>query len=175
MTIAGLNDVSIPFALGGRKNGLNWLEKLAKSFFEVADEVINAFGGNGNYEAQIDARNGVLTISSQFFAQTKLLYTVGGKQPSNYADLIRASTLYDNYHSINEIQVNDYKIITDAPIRMNGEGFLALLDNNYAEINGVVCEILKVNFKDEESIAIIDYKEPFNWADGKTTVLTIND
>ena len=35
VSIRGLNDVNIPFALGVRKNQLNWLELFAKGFFEV--------------------------------------------------------------------------------------------------------------------------------------------
>ena len=174
VSIRGLNEIIIPFALGTRKNDLNWIEKLAKAFFVVADTVINTFGGNGNYAAQIQQRIGVMKLSQQFFSTSKLMYTVGGKQPSNYADLIKAGTIYNNYHKINEIEVNDYKIISDAPVRMNGQEFVTLLDNNYALIDGDVCEILTIKFKDEESIATISYKQPFDWANGKTTVLTIN-
>ena len=175
VSIRGLNEIIIPFALGTRKDSLNWLEKFAKGFFSVADEIINTFGGNGNYEAKIEARIGVLKLSQQFFSTSKLMYTVGGRQPGNYADLIKAGTIYNNYHKINEIQVNDYKIISNAPVRMNGQEFVTLLDNNYAIIDGLVCEILTIKFKDEESLATISYKQPNNWANGKTTVLTIND
>lgn len=175
VTIKGLNEIAIPFALGNRKNNLNWLEKFAKGFFEIADEVINAFGGNGNYAAQIEDRVGVMQVSQQFFSQTKLMYTVGGKQPSNYTDLIRASVIYNNYHVSNQIENNDFQIFFDAPIRMTGLEFVTLLNNNYATIDGVVCEIINIKFKDEESMAFISYKKPFDWANGKTTILTIND
>jgi len=174
VSIKGLNEVIIPFALGVRKESLNWLEKIAKGFFEVADEVINAFGGNGNYTAQIEGRIGVMKLSQQFFSTTKLMYTVGGKQPSNYVDIMSAGAIYQKYHKINEIQLNDFKIISNAPVRMNGQEFVNLLNNNFAIINGVLCEILSIQFKDEQSLSTITYKEPFNWADGKVTVLTIN-
>jgi len=175
VTIRGLNEISIPFALGGRKSGLNWLEKLAKGFFELVDGVINAFGGNGNFAAQIEARIGVMQVSQQFFSQTKMLYTIGGKQPSNYADLISAGSIYRNYHQINEIEINDFKVFINVPLRMNDQEFVTLLNNNYAEIDGVVCEILQIQYKDEQSMATISYKQPFNWANGKTNVITIND
>jgi hypothetical protein len=175
VTIKGLNEVAIPFSLAGRKSGLNWLEKFAKGFFDIADEVINGFGGNGNYSAQITNRIGVMQVSSQFFSNSKLMYTIGGKQPSNYASLIRASTIYNNYHITNQIANNDYKVFNGVPIRMTGEEFVTLLNNNYATINGVVCEILNIQFKDEQSIATISYLEPFDWANGKTSVITIND
>jgi hypothetical protein len=174
VNIKGLNDVNIPFALGVRKNGLNWLEKLAKGFFEVIDEVVNAFGGNGNLAAQITDRVGVLQISQQFFVKTKFLYTVGGKQPSNYAGLISAGVIYNNYHKINEITLNDYKIISDAPVRITSQDFVNLLDNNFAEINGVICEILTLQYLDEQSKAIISYKCPFDYANGKVEIIEIN-
>lgn len=175
VTIRGLNEVQIPFALGGRKSGLNWLEKLAKEFFEIVDGVINAFGGNGNYAAQIEDRVGVMQVSQQFFSATKMLYTIGGKQPSNYTDLISAGAIYRNYHQINEIEVNDFKVYIDVPLRMNDEEFVTLLNNNYAEIDGAICEILTIQYKDEKSMASISYKQPFDWANGKTNVITIND
>jgi hypothetical protein len=175
VSIRGLNEVIIPFALATRKDSLNWLENFAKGFFEIADEVINLFGGNGNYAAQIEARIGVMKLSQQFFQTTKLMYTVGGKQPSNYADIMKAGAIYNKYHKINEIQVNDYKIFSGVPLRLSGSEFVTLLDNNFAIIDGVVCEILNIQYKDEETLATITFKQPFDWADGKVTVLTIND
>jgi len=50
-----------------------------------------------------------------------------------------------------------------------------LLDNNFAYINGALCEILTVRFTDEQSQAVISYREPFNYAEGKVEILTIND
>lgn len=173
VSIKGLNDVNIPFALGIRKNGLNWLEKRARDFFEVVDEVVNAFGGNGNLASQITDRVGVLQISQQFFVKTKFLYTVGGKQPSNYASLIQAGEIYNKYHKINEITINDYKIISDAPVRITSQDFVNLLNNNFAEIDGVVCEILTLQYLDEQSKAIISYKCPFDYANGKVEIIEI--
>lgn len=171
VSIKGLNDVNIPFALGVRKNSLNFVEKVAKEFLEIIDGVVNAFGGNGNFAAQIENRIGVLQISQQFYSTTKLLYTVAGKQPENYTEFIQAGAIYDNYHKINEIQINDYKVIEGAPLAITDQEFLNLLDNNFAEINGQVCEILTVQYFDEVSRAEISYKCPFDYADG--TVKTI--
>jgi hypothetical protein len=175
VSIRGLNEVIIPFALGVRKNSLNWLETFARDFFILADKVLTIFGGNGNYAAQIDNRVGVMKLTQQFYGTTKLLYTVGGKQPANYTDIIKAGAIYNDYHKINQIQLNDYKIFSDVPLRLSGSEFVTLLDNNFAIIDGVVCEILNIKYKDEETLASITYKQPFDWADGKVTVLTIND
>ena len=174
VSIKGFNDVSIPFALAVRKNSLNWLEKLAKDFFEVIDDVLNTFGGNGNYSGQIANRLGVMQVSQQFYSRSKLMWTVAGKQPANYVDFIRASTIYNKFHKINEIQVNDYQIYSDIRVRMNSNDFVNLLNNNFAEIQGLICEILTVKFFEDQSFAVISYKKPFDYANGKVIVTTIN-
>lgn len=172
--IRGFNDVSISFALGVRKNKLNWLENLAAEFFEVADNIINTLGGNGNYSGQIEARIGVLQVSQQFYSRTKFLWTVNGKQPQNYANYVKASAIYNQYHVINQIANNDYLIFEDVPVRMDSEIFVNLATSNFVEIDGVNCEILKTQFFEEQRTAIITYKQPYDWANGKTTTLTIN-
>ena len=175
ITIKGFNDIAIPFALGVRKNTLNWIEKVAEGFFTFIDEVANAFGGNSNFASTIQNRIGVTQIGQQFYSQTKLIWAVNGKQPANYVSLMRASTIYNNYHVINEIQNNDNKIFSEVPVRLRPEDFINLLNNNYAEIDGLICEILTIKYNDEESLAVISYKMPYDYANGKVTVITIND
>ena len=102
------------------------------------------------------------------------MYLVGTKQPTNYVDIIRASAIYAKYHKINEIIVNDYKIITDAPLRITSQDFVNLLDNNFADIDGVICEVLTMQYIDEQSKAVISYKCPFDYANGKVEIITIN-
>lgn len=174
VSIRGFNDVNIPFALGVRKGELNWLEKFCKAFLNLADAVVGLFGNNINYSALITNRLGVTQISQQYYSVTKLLYAVNGRQPSNYIDKIKASKIYQDYHKINEININGYKIYSDVPMRLNPQEFLSLLDNNYTYINGVLCEILSIRYTDEQSSAIISYKEPYNYASGKVEILTIN-
>lgn len=175
VTIKGLNEVQIPFALGKRKNDLNFVEKVAKTFFELIDNVSAVFGGGTNFAAIIENRIGVLVISQQYFGTTKLLYTVSAKQPVNYKDYIRASALWNNYHYINQIQLNDYLIRESARVRISNQDFVNLLSNNFAEVEGVIVEILRLEFIDEKSYATITYKQPFDYANGKVTTLTIND
>jgi len=112
VTIKGLNEVAIPFSLGRRKNYLNVLEEDVYNFLFVVDLVASAFGGNTSFASQIDNRVGVLQISNQFFSKTKLLYVTGngGRQPQTYLNFISAASIYNNYHKINEININDYKI-----------------------------------------------------------------
>lgn len=175
VSIRGFNDVNIPFALGVRKDELSYIEKFAKTFLQLADSIIGLFGVDLNFTSLITDRLGVTQISSQFFGVTKVLYAVNGRQPDNYVNKIKASNIYNLYHKINEINVNGYKVYNDVPMRLNPTEFISLLDNNFAYINGALCEILSVRFTDEQSQAVISYREPFNYAQGKVEILTIND
>jgi hypothetical protein len=173
--IKGLNDVNVPFAMGARKENLNWLEKIVKEMFEFIDFVTGIFGGGTNFAAKIENRKGVLMVSQNYFTVTKLLYTVNGKQQPDYLDWIAARSLWGRFHAINQIQLNDYIIKNEARIQMTQSEFVTLLNNNFAEINGVMCEILRIEWIDEKSFAQITYRERDNYSTGKVTTLTIND
>eukprot|EP01049_Picozoa_sp_SAG25_P003283 SAG25_NODE_188_length_12354_cov_23.716116_5_plen_572_part_00 len=175
ITIKGLNDVAIPFALGVRKTKLNFIEKLAKEFFITIDDVVTVFGGNSNYASSIGNRVGITQISQQFYSQSKLLYASAGRQPENYVDLISAKAIYNDYHKINNININGYKIISNAPIRLRPAEFVNLYNNNYANINGLLCEIITIQYNDAESKAVISYKQPNSYALGKVEIIAINE
>lgn len=175
VTIKGLNDVAPPFALGQRKDELNWIELLAKGLFAVIDALTGLFGGGTNLVAKIDARVGVLVISQNFFAVTKLLYTINGKQPVNFKDYVSAKGLWNNYHYINQIFLNSWKIKSDVRLRIMEEDFVTLLNNNWIEVDGVNCEILRLEWIDEKSLATLTYKIPDNFANGKVSTLIINE
>ncbi len=175
VTIKGFNDINIPFALGVRKNKLNIIENLSKQFFQFIDGITGVFGAGTSYASAITNRLGVTQISQQYYSVTKVLYANNGKQPPNYIDKIKASKIYEDYHKINEININGSKIYSDVPLRMNSEQFVSLINNNFAYINGKLCEILTIRFTDEMSKAIISYKEPDQYASGKVEIITIND
>ena len=175
VTIKGLNDVNINFALGKRKDKLNFIESAAAEILMNIDLVANVFGGNSSIASLITNRIGVLQISQQFFSVTKMLYTLNdGKQPQNYKDYIRASYLWDNYHYINQIQLNNYKIKENARVRLSDQDFVNLLTNNFAQVGNQVVEILKIEYIDSKSYSLISYREFDNYAQGKVSTLTIN-
>jgi hypothetical protein len=175
VSIRGLNDINIPFALGVRKDRLSWVEAFAKTFFQLLDTVTGLFGAGLNSTALITNRLGVTQISQQYYSVTKVLYATNGKQSADYVDKIKAGNIYNEYHKINEININGYKIYSDVPMRLKSEEFVSLLDNNFAYIDGILCEILSIRYIDELSKAIISYKEPFEYAEGKVEIITIND
>ena len=183
VTIKGLNDVNIPFALGSRKNELNWLEKLAKEVLSNIDTVTGLFGGGTNFGAQIDSRKDCLQISQQYFSTTKMIYGQSGavkpgeiiQTQSDFNNVVSAKSLWDKYHYINAIQNNDYIIRENVRIRISSSNFVSLLSNNFALIDGKLCEILRLEWIDEKSFAQISYKEPLDWANGKVETITINE
>jgi hypothetical protein len=175
VSIKGLQDVNIPFALGVRKNNLNFIEKTAKVFFTLIDAVSTIFGSGTNFAGSIDDRIGMLQISQQFFTQTKFLYLIGNKQPANYISFVSASALWNKFHFINQIQLYQFQVRSDVRTRISESDFVDLLNNNYATINGVRCEILRIEYIDEKSYSTINYRQPDTYATGKVTTLTINE
>lgn len=167
--IKGVRDINIPFALGRRKETLNWTEQRAKDLFSVIDSICST-----SYTSIIEDRIGVLIIGQQYFVQTKLLYTTNGKQLENYIDKIGAESLWNNYHYLSQIQLNGYKVKESVKILMNDEIFVNLLNNNWANINGKICELLNFEYKDMESFATISYKEPYDYASKFLTTIEIN-
>lgn len=160
VTIKGLQDRSIPFSLGTRKESLNFVEKICKILFSLIDNIAKT-----SYSNVITNRLGVLTISNQYFSNTKfLLCDSTGKQVEDYKSKIGADALWNNYHVINKIQNNSFKIKSNVKILMNETIFVNLLNNNWVEIDGKVCEILSCEYKDRDSYALITYKEPYDYA-----------
>ena len=174
VTIKGLSTVNIPFALGKRKTELNWFEKLAYEFFLQLDMVVGAFGGSSNYATQIGDRKNALQISDDYFGVSKALYTTAGKQQANYLDIVSATALYDNYHYINAITENAYEIRENVRVRITDLEFVNLLDNNYVQINGILCEIVQITHIDEAHETEITYRFPSNYAENKVQIIKIN-
>jgi hypothetical protein len=167
--IKGLQDRNIPFSLGTRKGSLNLIERTAKQLLVLIDSITGS-----NLASVIDKRLGVLIVTNQFYMTSKLLWTVNGKQPENFADYIGPPALWNNYHKTNQIQTNGYKIKESVKILMNDKIYVNLLNNNWAEIGGVVVELLSLEYKDRDSFATVSYREPFDYASANVTTITID-
>ena len=181
VTIKGLNDVNIPFALATRKAKLTVIESLAKTLLSLIDDLTGIFGSGTNFAGQINSRKDAMRVSQTYFGVTKVLYgQLSAVKPNeiiqeqNYFDTVGASALWNQYHYINAIQNNDYIIKQNVRIRLSPQNFVSLLNNNFAEIDGVLCEILELEWIDEKSFAQVTYKQPLGWADGKVETVTIN-
>ena len=174
VSIKGLNEVNIPFSLGSRKEKLNILEEAVKNLVGLADILVGVFGGSSNLSATIDARKGALQVGGEYWATTKILNTIDGRQTPDYLDKLSASSLWANYHSINQIQENSYIIKESSRVRLKASEFTDLLDNNFVDINGVICEILRLEWYDERAFCSITYKVPNDYPNGKVSTLVIN-
>jgi hypothetical protein len=76
---------------------------------------------------------------------------------------------------LNDITENDFLIRENIRFRLRANEFVNLLNTNYALIDGKVCELLKIEWIDEEHFAQVTYKEPFDWANGKVNILRVDD
>ena len=137
VTIKGLNDVEIPFALACRKDKLSFVEETARELLASIDILTGLFGNGTNYEAQITSRKDAVRVSQQYFMQTKVLYgELSAVNPNeiiqqqSYFDYVGASALWKKYHYINAIQNNDFIIKENVRIRITQQDFVSLLDNN---------------------------------------------
>lgn len=169
--IKGLVSFDFPFALGSRKTELNFIEKAFLPFAKFGDNVVNFFGGSSNAVAKIEARVGNLQISSQYFSVTKLLYTVGGKQPANYLDLIGAEVSYQKYHVINQVKEN-FKQIYTATIPFSVGNFQNLLLNNFVnDDDGTPLEILTFEWINSSKTSEIEYAKSSDEGFNTKTIL----
>lgn len=179
--IKGLNEVIIPFSLGARKEKLDWIDLIAYEVLLTIDTISGIFGGGTNFAQQITERKNAMRISQTYFSNSKVIYGEVGAVKSgeivqtkdDFENIVQASALFDEYHKSNEIQNNDYIIRENVRIRISAQDFVSLQNNNFVEIDGVLCEILRVEWIDEKSFASISYKQPFDWANGKVQTLNI--
>ena len=172
--IQGNVNINIPFALGARKNDLNWLENFVLSVFQFIDSLLDIFGVNSSLASSIENSIGVMIISQQYFQTTKLLYLVGTKQPENYLTKIGANAIYQKYHAINQIENNGYLIRENVIFDISQNDLVNLLNNNFVIIEGLVCELMEFEYIEENSKLIATYKEPNNYAQGKVKTILIN-
>ena len=100
--------ISIPVALGNRKNELNGLENSLSTLGGVIDSVINSFGGNSNLSSSITSRIGVLKVGTNNNTKPKVLFLRGGKLPSNHRNLFSAKVLYDKYINEKSFVLNNF-------------------------------------------------------------------
>ena len=168
--IGGTVDIRLPFSFATRKKELTFVEKEAIPFAKLADDVVQFFGGTSNLVAKIQGRIGVTQISQQYFLNPKLMYTVSGKQPPNYLEIIGAPKLWDNYHVINNVRDN-IKRIYDNQIPISTFNFESVIDNNYVyDQNGNLLELLVFDWINENKVAETRFAIPSNEADNTQTI-----
>jgi len=160
VTIKGLVDLQYNWSLAARKNKLNVAETVLVEITDQVDSLINTLGGNSSLSALITSKIGVMQISKQHFTNTKLMYTVGGRQPANYIDYIGANAVYYTYHYINQVSLN-LKEIGSATIPFSPTQLQQLINNNVVtDEQGNKLEILTFEYISEGAQAEIEYQMP---------------
>lgn len=160
VSIKGYVSKPINFSLGSRKSQLNYTENQLLALAVLADGLVNALGGNSSLTSQVLNRIGVLQISSQFFTTTKLLWTIGGKQPSNYLNIIGAKVIYEQYHAVNQVKEN-FKKIESSRVRFAPNQFFQLLNNNkFQDENGDEHELVTFEWINESREAQVTFTTP---------------
>jgi len=171
INIKGLVSVDIPFALGVRKNALNYVESKLLNFAQYADTIVSLFGGNSNYVSKINARKGVIQVSQQQFSQSKLLYLQGSKQPINYLDIIGAKAVYNN-HISNEVKENFKRIYTSS-IPLSSHQFNEIINGGNTvkdSLTDEILEIITIEWVNEGVKATINYSVKGNEAFNTKTI-----
>jgi hypothetical protein len=161
-TIKNLDLVSIPMALGNRKNSLNDFEDALIPLANLFDSVAGLFGGSPNLANKIKTRVGLLQVSNNNHAVAKLLYMSGGRLPSNHRDNLSAKKLWDNYHVEKSFIQNNFarqrRVIENENIPFGLSDFVTLLNNSYfRDENGALGKVLEIEWNFNKDFANISY------------------
>jgi hypothetical protein len=170
VSIKGLNEVGVSFAYGARKNQLNAIELQLLPLAQAADSLVNFLGGNSSLVSKVVNRVGVLQISQQFFTVPKVMWTIGGKQPTNYFDIIGMPTIYNKYHVTEQVKEN-FKELRRGRVRFSPSMFYAIINNNFVNDQfGNNLKIVTFEWINEARQADILYSIASDEADNLTTV-----
>lgn len=140
--ITGVDEVSIPLALGTRKGTLSFLEEAALTFLGAAETAVNAIGGNLNLTSEIKNRVNILKVSNPLHSVPKILYWDGNGIPEDHRDKLSAKALWDNYHFPKDFRANNFKAqkikFENVKVPFNLRGFKELMKNPYFITKGGV-------------------------------------
>ena len=155
--IKGLTDINIPFSLATSKQKYTWLENTFVNMYKLIDKLANS-----NY-ANKKSKLGYLQLSQQYFSNTKIFIHDGNEKISSQSNTLLAPTyLWSNFHSINDPKQYQFIIKENVKIPMNGDTFNEMINFNYATIDGVECEIIRLEYFDQKGFGIISYKQPYS-------------
>lgn len=164
----GLNDVSIPCALGSRKSLLSELEESLLSLASLGDSVSSTLNSilpkvkKTNFVGLISGRVGSLRVSQKVHTVPKLIYLENGKIPIRDRDLWSAKVLWDKYHVYNSFVSNDFngqrRIYEERRIPFGFTDFLKTIDNSYfTTADGKRGKIESLKWELDGDFAVVSY------------------
>ena len=108
VSIKGIDEVNIPWALPNPKGDLTPLEDLMLFFATTAEDAINTLGGNVNLSSQLRNKVNAFKTSGETWSIPRVIWLEGGGIPTNNRDLFSARTLYEKYHVEKSFVDNNY-------------------------------------------------------------------
>lgn len=163
-TLTGLQEVSIPFSMGVRKDKLTVIEEIVKALVSVADVFTGQAGSPQGLAGQISSRIGAMHTSSHFSSSPKMVVMGGSSLQMDQREIMSAANLWNNYHYINSFKPingkhNQYWLYKEQKIPFCFEDFITLLDNNQVEAGtGEAAEIESLEWEIWNNFATISYK-----------------
>lgn len=160
----GFEKIEIPYALGNRKEGLNNFEEIVKTLFEKIDNLINFFGGSGNWAQQISGRVGMLMLENDMFDVPKLLRLDNqNKMFINNRLYFSARFLYINHYYAKSFVLdnfyNQYQLFKGVRVPFGPADFDSLSENAYFyDSDGNICKLESVEWNISKDFAVMDYR-----------------
>jgi len=162
VTICGFAETNYRVALGNRKTGLTAFEQAVKVVAQIADALINTFGGSSNLAGRVKNRVGMLKQENRQHSVAKMVWLNGDlKLPNGHKDLFSAKTLYQKYGNHDSFVLNNFggqkRIFTSVEVPFCLHDYKEITNNSYFFKNGQVGKIVSLQWIPEENKAIIDY------------------
>jgi hypothetical protein len=170
VTLKGLNEIEIPYALGIRKTKSNFIEDILDDLIgisqDLTDQINSITPANQTQLPNISGRIGSVKFETDFLNVPKMLYLNPNNQLYlNYQDLWSAKVLWDKYYSKNSFvglaftNTNQWIIHEGVKIPFGFDDFLKLIDNSYFyDNNGNVAQVTKIEWNVSQDFAIVDFR-----------------
>jgi len=161
--IRGIKDVNIGFSQGFT---YQYTPKKFKDLLQKITNKLSGFFGNaiGSWASDLIygtiPYEGILATNQPTYNRPKLLRRLGGLK----VESITAEYIFKNFHEIDFIGNNSFMIHSGEILECSDDLFVDLDNNDYAEINGEICEVIRVSYSPFKHKATIIYKKPSNYA-----------
>lgn len=190
--LTGSEQIKIPYALCvrndifdnlfdafvGVSNGLEEMKEAIKQYFESVEDTLSAtFPTLGIFSVAVGSRNGVVKVENHWFSTPKIVYLESDNRiPSNFASIIGAKALNENYHSYksfvpgvrnpsNLSDTNSKRIFNDVSIPMGIDDFNTIISNSYFNVSsGGIGKFTSVKWVPDKDRALCSFYIQDQWA-----------
>lgn len=161
VTLKGLDNVAIPFALASVKTKLTAIEERLELLAKITDVLTGLFGKKSKFSKQVQNRIGVMSVSDDIITVPKILQMAGGNLASSQRVVMAAKRLWENLHITKSFvdvdgQHNQWLIDKPRRVQMNPQEFASLLTNRFCTTsNGEVARVDSLEWRDYDDTADI--------------------